>query len=121
MLSRARILSVSCNPRLLAARHSLLERAGFDVTSVATTFGALDLLEFHDFSAVVVGHEFSFTEKQLFAADVGERWRIPVLVLHSGDEDFEWAGDAQIELTEGAAALVSTLNSLIAGRDRRSA
>ena len=118
---RPRVLSVSCDLRLLAARHSLLERAGFDVTSAATTFGALDLLENHEFSAVVVGHSFSFTEKQLFAADVSERWRIPVLVLRSGDEDFEWTGDAHLELTEGAAALVASLQSLIAARAQRSA
>ena len=118
---RPRVLSVSCDHRLLAARHNLLERAGFDVTSVATTFGALDLLENHEFSAVVVGHSFSFTEKQLFAADVSERWRIPVLVLRSGDEDFAWTGDAHLELTEGAAALVAGLQSLIAARTKRSA
>ena len=118
---RPRILSVSCDHRLLAARHRLLERAGFDVTSVATTFGALDLLEYHEFSAVVLSHSFSFTEKQLFAADVSERWRIPVLVLRFGDEDFEWTGDADLELTEGAAALVASLKSLIAARTKRSA
>src|SRR5512143_629853 len=121
MLNRARILSVSCNARFLAARHNVLERAGFAITSVATTFDALDVLEHHNFSAVVVGDEFSFTEKQLFAADVGERWHIPVLVLYSGDEDYEMTGDAQVELTEGAAALVSTLKSLIAAKTKRSA
>ena len=93
----------------MAARHRLLERAGFDVTSVATTFGALDLLENHEFSAVVVGHSFSFTEKQLFAADVSERWRIPVLVLRSGDEDFEWTGDADLEITERSCGAGSEL------------
>ena len=118
---RPRVLSVSCNHRLLAARHSLLERAGFDVTSIGTTFGALDLLENHEVSAVVVGHSFSFTEKQLFAADVRDRWRIPVLVLGSGEEDFEWTGDANLEVTHGAAALVARLKSLIAARTKRSA
>jgi hypothetical protein len=44
-----------------------------------------------------------------------------VLVLHSGDEDFEWTGDADLELTEGAAALVASLKSLIAARTKRSA
>ena len=120
-MTRYRVLSVSCNLRLLAARHALLERAGFDVTSVGTTFGALDLLENHDYAAVVVGHSFSFTEKQLFAADVSERWRIPVVVLQAGEEDFEWTGDAQVEITEGAAELVASLKSLIAERARRSA
>jgi len=105
----------------LAARHRLLEQAGFDVTSVGTTFGALDLLENHEFSAVVIGHSFSFTEKQLLAADVSERWHIPVLVLRSGDEDFEWTGDADLEITDGAAALAASLKSLIAARARRSA
>jgi hypothetical protein len=103
----------------LAARHGLLERAGFAVTSVGTTFGALDLLEHHAYSAVVVGHEFSFTEKQLFAADVDERYRIPVVVLHEGEEDFEWTGDAQVEMTEGAEALVATLKSLVPAHARR--
>jgi hypothetical protein len=120
-LIRARVLSVSCNHRLLAARHGLLERAGFDVTSVGTTFGALDLLEHHSYSAVVVGHEFSFTEKQLFAADVDERYRIPVLVLREGEEDFQWTGDAKVEMTEGAGALVSSLKSLISEHARRRA
>jgi DNA-binding response OmpR family regulator len=120
-LIRSRILSVSCDSRLLAARHRLLERAGFDVTSVGTTSGALDLLENHEYSAVVLGHSFSFTEKQLFTADVSDRWRIPVLVLHSGDEDFHWTGDATLEFTEGAAALVASLNSLVASRAKRSA
>ena len=118
---RPRVLSVSCDHRLLAARHRLLERAGFDVTSVATTFGALDLLENHEYSAVVLGHSFSFTEKQLFAADVSERWCIPVLVLNFGDEDFEWNGDANLQVTRGAAELVSNLRSLIRERTRRSA
>ena len=118
---RPRVLSVSCNHRVLAARHNLLERAGFDVTSIATTFGALDLLENHEFSAVVVGHSFSFTERQLFAADVSERWRIPVLVLHSDDEDFEWTGGASLEVTAGAASLAARLKSLIAARTKRSA
>ena len=116
---RLRVLSLSCDHRLLAARHRLLEQAGFDVTSVGSTFGALDLLENHEFSAVVVGHSFSFTEKQLFAADVSDRWRIPVLMLHSGDEDFEWTGAADLEVTQGAAELVASLKSLIAVRTKR--
>jgi hypothetical protein len=106
---------------LLAARHRLLERAGFAVTSVGTTFGALDLLENHEYTAVVVGHEFSFTEKQLFAADVGERYRIPVVVLHEGEEDFQWTGDAAVEMTEGADVLVATLKSLVTTSVRRRA
>ena len=116
---RGRILSVSCNHLYLAARHTVLDRAGFEVTSVKTTFEALDLLDNHEFSAVVMGHEFSFTEKQLFAADVGERWRIPVLVLYSADDEYELTGDAQLELTEGAAALVSTLKSMIGMKTKR--
>ena len=120
-MNRPRVLSVSCDPLLLAARHRLLVQAGFDVTSVGTTFGALDLLENHEYSAVVVGHSFSFTEKQLFAADVSERWRIPVLVLRFGDEDFEWTSDADLAISRGAAELVANLRALIAAPARRSA
>jgi hypothetical protein len=58
---------------------------------------------------------------QLFAADVSEHWHIPVLVLGSADDDFELTNDSQVELTEGAAALVSKLKSLIAMRAKRSA
>ena len=118
---RPRVLSIASDPRLLAARHHLLQRAGFDVTSIGTTLGALDVLDNHEFSAVVLGHSFSFTEKQLFAADVSDRWGTPVLVLQSGDEDFEWTGDEDLEVTQGAAALVASLKSLIAARAKRPA
>jgi len=111
-LAQAQILSVSCDPRLLVARHKALERAGFEVTSLANTFEALDVLENRRFAAVVVGHSFPFTEKQLFAADVGERWRIPVIVLHDGNADIQITAD-RIQTMEGACELVATLNASI--------
>jgi DNA-binding NtrC family response regulator len=113
-LGRSRILSVSCNANFLAARHVLLERAGFDVTSVASTFDALDLLNNHKFSAAVIGYEFSFTERQLFAADVGERCGIPVIMIRG--EDYSERG----EFLSGEA-LVRTLQSALAERAKRSA
>jgi hypothetical protein len=115
------ILSVSCNLRLLQARHKLLEQAGFAVTSVQTTYEAFNVLDRHLFDAVVVGESFSFTEKQLFAAEVGERWRIPVAVLYYGDSDVELADDFQVELANGGDALIQTLRLLIRGRQKKTA
>ena len=56
---------------------------------------------------------------QLFAAEVGERWRIPVIVLYKGNADFQVTADAQVEITKDAAELVATLNSLISRRQKR--
>ena len=120
-MAQPHILSLDCNSQLLMARHNLLESAGFDVTLLASTFEALKLLEARRFDAVVVGHSFSFTEKQLFAAEVGERWRIPVIVLHDGNADFQLTPDAQVEMMEGAAKLLATLTALTDDRQRRSA
>jgi DNA-binding response OmpR family regulator len=106
---------------LLQARHRLLEQAGFAVTSVRTTYEALNVLDCQPFDAVVVGEYFSFTEKQLFAAEVGERWRIPVAVLYFGDTEVEITHDFHVELTKGADALVQTLRSLITSRQKKSA
>lgn len=114
---RPRIVSVSCNARNLAARHILLERAGFDVTSVASTFDALDLLSNHEFSAVVIGYEFSFTEKQLFAADVSERWNLPMVILRSNDD--ESSEDDATEATERGEGLIRSLNSMLEERPKR--
>ena len=116
---RAQVLSVSCNRRLLLARHKLLQEAGFDVTSLASTFDALKLLEERRFAAVVVGNSFSFTERQLFAAEVGERWRIPVVVLSYGDLDVESSGDDQTRRTPAAPDLIRALNSLISEQEER--
>jgi CheY-like chemotaxis protein len=118
ILVRSRIVSVSCNARNLAARHILLERAGFDVTSVASTFDALDLLASHEFSAVVVGYEFSFTEKQLFAADVSERWNLPIVVLRANDVD-AGADDDATEATKRGEGLIKSLNSMLEERLKR--
>jgi CheY-like chemotaxis protein len=117
ILVRPRIVSVSCNARNLAARHILLERAGFDVTSVASTFDALDLLANHEFSAVVIGYEFSFTEKQLFAADVSERWNLPMVILRSNDD--ESSEDDATEATERGEGLIRSLNSMLEERPKR--
>ncbi len=113
-MGRSRILSVSCNASFLAARHVLLERAGFDVTSVTSTFDGLDLISNHEFSAAVIGYEFSFTERQLFAADVGEHCGIPVIMIRG--EDYSERG----EFLSGEA-LVRTLKSAVAERDKRTA
>lgn len=120
-LSRPTILSVSPNRDFLQARHRLLEQAGFDATSVQTTYEAFKLLERQRFEAVVLGESFTFTEKQLFAADVGERWRIPVVVLYFADTDIEFTADCQVELTKGAEALIRTLRSLISYRQKKTA
>ena len=113
------ILSVGLDRRLLLARHMLLEEAGFAVTSVATTYEGLKALSISRFDAVVVGQCFPFTEKQLFAAEVGERWRVPVIVLYHGNADFELTPDQRVEVTKGAAELVGALNSAIYGRQER--
>ena len=120
-MSRPIILSVSCNREFLQARHQLLEEAGFEVSSAQTTYEAFNLLDRQPFDAVVVGESFSFTEKQLFAAEVGERWRIPVVVLYFGDTDVELTADFQVELAKGAEALIRTLQSLIQSRQKKSA
>jgi hypothetical protein len=115
------VLSVGLDRRLLLARHALLEEAGFAVTSVNTTYEGLKTLAISRFAAVVVGPCFPFTEKQLFAAEVGERWRIPVIVLYDGNADFQLNADAQVEITKGAAELIAALNGVIFRQKRRSA
>jgi DNA-binding NtrC family response regulator len=115
------ILSVGIDRRLLLARHMLLEDAGFAVTSVSTTYEGLKTLATGRFSAVVVGQCFPFTEKQLFAAEVGERWHIPVIVLYDGNADFQLTADALVEITKGAAELIAALSSVIFSQQRRSA
>ncbi|MGB9103696.1 MAG: hypothetical protein WCC59_02965 [Terriglobales bacterium] len=115
------VLSVGIDRRLLLARHTLLEEAGFAVTSVSTTYEGLKTLATGRFSAVVVGQCFPFTEKQLFAAEVGERWRIPVIVLYDGNADHQLTADAHVEITKGAAELIAALNSVIFHQQERSA
>ena len=115
------VLSVGIDRRLLLARHTLLEEAGFDVTSVDTTYEGLKTLATSRFAAVVVGQCFPFTEKQLFAAEVGERWRIPVIVLYDGNADHRLTADADVEITKGAAELIAALKGVIFRQKRRSA
>jgi CheY-like chemotaxis protein len=99
----------------------LLQQAGFEVTSVANTFDALNLLEEQRFDAVVLGNSFSFTERQLFAAEVGERWRTPVVVPKYADVDLELTGDEPMQATPAAAELIRTLRSLILDQEERTA
>jgi DNA-binding NtrC family response regulator len=120
-MTAPQVLSVGIDRRLLLARHALLEEAGFAVTSVDTTYEGLKTLATGRFAAVVVGQCFPFTEKQLFAAEVGERWRIPVIVLYKGNADFQLTADANVEITNGAAELITALNSVIFRQKRRSA
>jgi hypothetical protein len=120
-MTASQILSVGIDRRLLMARHALLEQAGFAVTSVSTTYEGLKTLATGRFVAVVVGPCFPFTEKQLFAAEVGERWRIPVIVLYKDNADFQLTADARVEITKGAAGLITALNSVIFRRQKRSA
>jgi hypothetical protein len=115
------VLSVGLDRRLLLARHALLEEAGFVVTSVGTTYEGLKTLATSRFAAVVVGQCFPFTEKQLFAAEVGERWRIPVIVLYDGNADFQLTADADVEITRGAVELIAALNSVVSRKKKRSA
>lgn len=120
-MTAPQVLSVSSDRRLLLARHTLLEEAGFAVTSVNTTYEGLKTLTTGRFAAVVVGQCFPFTEKQLFAAEVGERWHIPVIVLYDGNADFRINADAHVEITKGAAELITALNGVISRRHKRSA
>jgi hypothetical protein len=120
-MTAPQVLSASSDRRLLLARHTLLEEAGFAVTSVDTTYEGLKLLAAGRFAAVVVGQCFPFTEKQLFAAEVGERWHIPVIVLYDGNADFQINADAHVEITQSAAELITALNSVIFRRQKRSA
>lgn len=115
------VLSVGIDRRLLLARHTLLEEAGFAVTSVDTTYEGLKTLATGGFAAVVVGPGFPFTEKQLFAAEVGERWRVPVIVLYDVNADFKLTADAHVEIAQGAAELITALNSVIFRQQKRSA
>jgi hypothetical protein len=120
-MADSQVLSVGFDRRLMLARHALLEEAGFVVTSVDTTYEGLKTLAAGSFAAVVVGPGFPFTEKQLFAAEVGERWRIPVIVLYDGNADFQITGDFHVEITNGAAELIAALNSVTFRRQKRSA
>ena len=115
------VLSVGLDRRLLLARQTLLEEAGFAVTSVDSTYEGLKTLTITRFAAVVVGQCFPFTEKQLFAAEVGERWRIPVIVLYDGNADFQLTADADVEITQSAAELIAALKSVISRKKKRSA
>lgn len=112
-MPRQHVLSVGIDRRLLLARHALLEEAGFTVTSTVTTYEGLKTLAQGRFAAVVVGQCYPFTEKQLFAAEVGERWHIPVIVWYDGDADFRINADAHVEIAQGAAELIRALISLI--------
>jgi len=120
-MTAPQVLSVGIDRRLLLARHSLLEEAGFAVTSVDSTYEGLKTLATADFAAVVVGQCFPFTEKQLFAAEVGERWHIPVVVLYDGNADFKINADAHVEITKDAAELIAVLKSVTYTRYQRSA
>jgi hypothetical protein len=120
-MTAPQVLSVGIDRRLLLARHTLLEDAGFAVTSVFTTYEGLKTLATGRFAAVVVGQCFPFTEKQLFAAEVGERWRIPVIVLYDGNADHRLTADTLVEITKGAAELIAVLNHVILSPRRRSA
>ena len=120
-MSGSHVLSVGIDRRLLLARHALLEEAGFAVTSVASTYEGLKTLARGRFAAVVVGQCFPFTEKQLFAAEVGERWRIPAIVLYDGNADFQLTAGAQVEIMEGATELIATLNAVIFPQQEKSA
>jgi DNA-binding response OmpR family regulator len=120
-MSGPHVLSVGFDRRLMLARHALLEEAGFVVTTVDTTFEGLKALEAGSFDAVVVGPGFPFTEKQLFAAEVGERWRVPVIVLYEGNADFQLTSGDCVEITKGAPELVAALNGLLFSQKKRSA
>ena len=115
------VLSVGIDRRLLLARHARLKEAGFAVTSVASTYEGLKTLATSRFAAVVVGQCFPFTEKQLFAAEVGERWRIPAIVLSDGNADFQLQAGAHVEIMEGATELIATLNGVIFRQQEKSA
>ena len=120
-MSVPHVLSVGRERRLLLARHALLEEAGFAVTSVASTYEGLKTLATGHFAAVVVCQCFPFTEKQLFAAEVGERWRIPAIVLYDGNADFQVKAGADVEIMEGASELIATLNAVIFRRQEKRA
>jgi DNA-binding response OmpR family regulator len=118
---RPQVLSVDSDFRLLMARHTRLEDAGFAVTSAGNTYEALKMLSVRRYAAVVLGYTLTFTEKQLFAAEVGERWRIPVIALYEGSADFQLTAEDNVEITESADELIATLDELIYPQQRQSA
>jgi DNA-binding response OmpR family regulator len=118
---RPQVLSVDSDFRLLLARHTRLEDGGFAVTSVGTTFEGLKTLMLQRYAAVVLGYTLTFTEKQLFAAEVGERWRIPVIALYEGNADFQFTADDRVEITAGAEELIAILDELIDPQQRQTA
>ena len=106
-----RLLSISRNPRLLAARNDALALAGYSVASPREPQEAALLLCQEPFDAVIIGHSVEPDERQVLISVVRNyRPELPIIFAYKGDEaEAEPVADASVDIGPGPAALLLAL------------
>jgi len=117
-----RILSVGMLQDLLKARNEALKKAGFEVSSCAGTAHAKWLFRKHGHEVVVIGHAVPLTERNQLAA-YAKRVSPEVLIvfLYRGSPEQARLADAIVNVEEGPAYLVQTVQYLLHQREMASA
>ncbi|MBV9087465.1 MAG: hypothetical protein JOY79_08280 [Acidobacteriaceae bacterium] len=111
----SRILSVSRNPRLLAARNDALALAGYSVVSPKHPEDALLLFAQESFDAVIIGHSVEgATREGLIKAIREARPSVPILFAYAGDPTQEEPlADVSVDVTAGTTPIVIALEELL--------
>jgi hypothetical protein len=115
---RPRILSVAYQYAVLDYRNAILQQSGFTVSAAGTLEDAERFLASSTFEAAVLGHGIPRGDRVELAGLIRFK-KIPLIVLHKHDSDFDITADVHMNSSGGPQQLASRLHQLF--EDLRSA
>ncbi len=109
-----RILSVSYDAPLLATRHFLLERAGYEVISGVGFTESMDLLSDNNFDLFLLGHSIPQRDKTALIAMAKKIRDCKVLSIRRHGDRPHPDANLSVDADDGPGALLDAVNSVLA-------
>jgi DNA-binding response OmpR family regulator len=112
-----RILSVSYDEPLLATRHHILEKAGFEVVSALGFNKAMEECAKQKFDLIVLGHTLAVDDKTALIAESRELCGCPVITLRRHGDPPHPDADYSVDASEGPEKLLDAIKAALRRSD----
>jgi DNA-binding NtrC family response regulator len=109
---KGKILSVSYDEVLLSTRHLLLEREGYEVTSVMGLEAAMEKCHQGDFDIFVLGHSIDPSEKRQMAEAFRRSCPAPIISLRRSAGD-ELVDGAEYHIDPDPETMLKLINRIV--------
>jgi len=114
-----RVLSISRNPQLLAARNDALAMAGYNVAAPKDTYDAVTQFARSQFDAVIIGCSVEIElRKRLIGSLRNLQPKVPIVYARAAGTEEEPLADVTVDNEEDPVAIIVVLDKLL-GRSRK--